>query len=130
MTGYSRSNLATYQTIAAHGGVAAADPHRLILMLLDGAIERIVSARVALGSGAMEAKNRLLHRAVTIVNELRASINLEQGGELAANLGDIYDYCGRILLKANLENSAEPLDEATKLLREIRGAWIQIAPRS
>jgi flagellar protein FliS len=129
MTGYPRSNLATYQTIAAHGGVAAADPHRLILMLLDGAIERIVSARVALGNGAIEAKTRLLHRAVTIVNELRASINLEQGGELASNLGDIYDYCGRILLKANLENNAEPLDEAARLLREIRGAWMQIAPR-
>lgn len=129
MAGYARSNLAAYQSVAAHGGVAAADPHRLILMLLDGAIERITSARGALASGATDAKNRLLHRAVAIVDELRASLNHEQGGELAANLGDLYDYCARLLLKANLENRAEPLDEVVHLLREIRSAWIQIAPR-
>jgi flagellar protein FliS len=129
MAGYSRSNLAAYQSVAAHGGVAAADPHRLILMLLDGAIERIASARGALASGAVDAKNRLLHRAVAIVDELRASLNMEQGGDLASNLGDLYDYCARTLLKANLENRPELMDEVVKLLREIRGAWIQIASR-
>lgn|SRR5512139_705391 len=129
MTAYSRSSLAAYQSVAVHGGVAAADPHRLILMLLDGAIERTASARGALASGAVEAKARLLHRAVSIVDELRASLNMEQGGALASNLADLYEYCGRMLLKANLENRAEPLDEVAKLLREIRGAWIQIAPR-
>jgi flagellar protein FliS len=129
MSAYPRSNLAAYQSVAAHGGVAAADPHRLVLMLLDGAIERIAGARGALGSGALDAKSRLLHRAVAIVNELRGSLNMEQGGDLASNLGDLYDYCGRMLIKANLENRPEPLEEVAKLLREIRGAWIQIAPR-
>ena len=129
MAGYPRSNLAAYQSVAAHGGVAAADPPRLVLMLLDGAIERISSARGALATGAVDAKNRLLHRSVAIVDELRASLNMEQGGALASNLGDLYDYCARTLLKANLENRTDLLDEVVKLLREIRGAWIQIAPK-
>jgi flagellar secretion chaperone FliS len=130
MTGYSRtSNLAAYQAVAAHGGVAAADPQRLVLMLLDGALERIAAAGGAMGNGAPEAKTRLLHRAVSIIDELRASLNLEAGGQLAANLADLYDYASRQLMRANLENRTELLDEVGKLLREIRSAWIQIPAR-
>jgi flagellar protein FliS len=127
MTAYSRSsNLAAYQTVAAHGGVSAADPHQLIVMLMDGALERIASARGAMEHGAMEAKSRLLHRAVAIVDELRASLNMQAGGQIAANMGDLYDYVGRQLMRANLENRTELLDEVSHLLREIRSAWIQI----
>jgi flagellar secretion chaperone FliS len=128
MTAYSRSsNLAAYQTVAAHGGVAAADPHGLILMLLDGVLERIASARGAMEHGAVEAKGRALHRAVAIIDELRASLNMASGGQIAANLADLYDYVGRQLMRANLEGRMELLDEASHLLREIRSAWIQIA---
>jgi len=128
MSAYSNSSLSAYRSVAAHGGVAASDPHRLILMLLDGALERIASARGAMQNGAAEAKNRMIHRAVAIVSELRASLNMDKGGEIAANMADLYDYSGKQLLRANLENRAELLDEVGHLLREIRSAWIQIAP--
>jgi len=128
MSAYSNSSLAAYRSVAAHGGVAAADPHRLILMLLDGALERISGARGAMQNGATEAKNRLIHRAADIVSELRASLNMDKGGEIAANMADLYDYSGKQLLRANAENRAELLDEVAHLLREIRSAWIQIAP--
>ena len=75
---YPRSNLAAYQTVAVHGGVAASDPHRLVLMLMDGAIERIMAARGAIENGIPEARSRLLHRAVAILDELRASLKDEQ----------------------------------------------------
>jgi flagellar protein FliS len=128
MSAYSNSSLAAYRSVAAHGGVAAADPHRLILMLLDGALERISGARGAMQNGATEAKNRLIHRAADIVSELRASLNMDKGGEIAANMADLYDYSGKQLLRANAENRADLLDEVAHLLREIRSAWIQIAP--
>jgi flagellar protein FliS len=128
MSAYSNSSLAAYRSVAAHGGVAAADPHRLILMLLDGALERISGARGAMQNGATEAKNRLIHRAADIVSELRASLNMDKGGEIAANMADLYDYSGKQLLRANAENRAELLDEVAHVLREIRSAWIQIAP--
>jgi flagellar secretion chaperone FliS len=127
MSGYSRSsNLAAYQTVAAHGGVAAADPHRLILMLMDGALERIASAKGAIENGALEAKTRMLHRAVAIIDELRASLNFDAGGQIAQNMGDLYEYIGRQLLRANLDSRTDLLDEVSHLLREIRSAWIQI----
>lgn len=126
---YPRSNLAAYQTVAVHGGVAASDPHRLVLMLMDGAIERIMSARGAIENGIPEARSRLLHRAVAILDELRASLNMELGGALAANMADLYEYSSRQLMRGNLEGRTAPLDEVANLLREIRSAWIQIAPR-
>ena len=130
MTAYSRSSsLATYQSVAAHGGVAAADPHRLILMLIDGALERIAAAKGAITHNAVEAKVKLLHRAVAIIDELRASLNLAAGGEIAANLADLYDYAGRQLMRANSEGRIDLLDEVTALLCEIRSAWIQIPAR-
>ncbi len=130
MSAYSRSaSLAAYQSVAAHGGVAAADPHRLITMLMDGALERLSAAHGAIQNGATGTKSRLIHRAVEIINELRASLNLEAGGEIAANMADLYDYSSRQLLRANLENRTELLDEVSHLLREIRSAWIQIPAR-
>jgi len=127
MSGYSsKSSLSAYRSVAAHTGVDAADPHRLITMLMDGVLERLASARGAMDHGATEAKSHLIHRAVAIIDELRASLNLQSGGQIAANMADLYDYCGRQLMRANLENRPELLDEVGKLLREIRGAWIQI----
>jgi flagellar secretion chaperone FliS len=130
MSPYSRSSsLAAYQSVAAHGGVAAADPHGLITMLMDGALQRLSAARGAIEHGAIESKGRLIHRVVEILDELRASLNFEAGGEIARNMADLYDYSSRLLMRANLENRIELLDEVTHLLREIRSAWVQIPAR-
>jgi flagellar secretion chaperone FliS len=127
MSGYAKaSNLAAYQSAAAHGGVAAADPHKLIVMLMDGALERIATARGCMERKDMVEKARLLNRAVSIVGELRNSLDMNAGGQIAANLADLYDYMGRSLLKSNADNSAQLLDDVSRLLHEIRGAWVAI----
>ncbi|MGH8178236.1 MAG: flagellar export chaperone FliS [Steroidobacter sp.] len=127
MSGYARaSNLAAYQSAAAHGGVAASDSHRLIVMLMDGALERITAARGCMQRGDTVEKARLLNRAVSIIGELRASLDMKSGGQIAGNLAELYDYMCRRLLKATSENRAEMLDEVCSLLHEIRGAWLAI----
>jgi flagellar secretion chaperone FliS len=127
MSTYSRtSTLGAYQSVAAHGGVAAADPHRLIVMLMDGALERIAQARGCIQHGNAGDKNGLLSSAVAIIDELRCSLDLKTGGTIAANLDDLYDYLCRQLVKANLTGSTAILDEVTHLLNEIRSAWITL----
>ncbi len=132
MSAYARhSGVAAYQSVSTHGGVGAADPHRLVLMLMDGAIDRMALAR-----GCMERKQRgdvgrkaqLLSQCMRIVAELRGSLNLKDGGELAHNLNDLYDYMARRLLRANAENNVGCLAEVMSLLSEIRSAWIAIGP--
>jgi len=113
-----------YSSVAAHGGVAAADPHRLILMLMDGALERIAQARGRMEHRELAQKNRLLHAATSIIDELRSSLDLKAGGVIAANLDDLYDYMARQLIAANLQNKPAILDEVAHLLREIRSAWV------
>lgn len=131
MNAYARtSNLAAYQSAAAHGGVAASDPHRLIVMLMDGALERIATARGCMQRGETAEKVRLLNRSVSIVAELRGSLDLSAGGQIAANLSELYDYMNRRLMAALANNQVELLDEVSKLLSEIRGAWAAIPAQS
>lgn len=120
------AKIAAYSSVATHGGVAAADPHGLIVMLFDGALERVAAARGCIGRNDMAEKARLLNRAVSIVGELRSSLDTKAGGQIAANLADLYDYICRRLLKANSESNASLLDEVTRLLHEIRSAWLAI----
>jgi flagellar secretion chaperone FliS len=120
------AKLAAYSSASAHGGVAAADPHRLIVMLMDGALERISTARGCIARGDTVEKARLLNRAVSIIGELRNSLDVKGGGQIAANLGELYDYMCRRLLKASSENRVELLDEVSNLLHEVRGAWVAI----
>ena len=124
---YSRaSNLAAYQSAAAHGGVAASDPHRLIVMLMDGALERINAARGCMQRGETGEKSRLRNRAVNLIAVLRGSLDLSAGGQIASNLNELYDYICRRLLKATSDNDVKILDEVCGLLGEVRGAWIAI----
>lgn len=127
MAGYPRgAQLGAYQKVAAHGGVAAADPHGLVLMLMDGALQRISAARGCIERDKLSEKSQLLHRVVQIIGELRGSLDLSAGGQIANNLSDLYDYMCRRLLAASVENSVAMLDEVAGLLREIRGAWTAI----
>ena len=120
------AKLAAYSSVSAHSGVAASDAHRLIVMLIDGALERIATARGCMQRGEVAEKARLLNRSVSIIGELRASLDMSAGGQIAANLAELYDYMCRRLLKANAENRIETLDEVSALLGEIRGAWLAI----
>lgn len=124
MSGIARnSRLNAYQSVAVHGGVAAEDPHRLILMLMDGALARIAAARGAIACGELGEKAQLLQRVLGIVAELRGCLDLERCGPLALNLSQLYDYMERQLIRANVESRVASLDEVHSLLAEIRNAW-------
>jgi flagellar protein FliS len=117
-----------YQTLGNESGIHSASPHQLISMLLLGAIDRIAAAKGHMERKDMNSKGIMLGKALSIVGELRASLNREQGGEIASNLDSLYDYLERLLIQANVQNKAALLDEASKLLGEVRDAWQAIAP--
>ena len=121
------SKLAAYRSASVHSGVDAADPHRLIVMLMDGALERIATARglMSNGTGAAE-RAQLLHRAVAIIDELRNSLNFKAGGQVSHNLDALYEYMCTRLMQASASNKPEWLDEVSRLMNEVRSAWLQI----
>jgi len=120
------AKLAAYRSTAVHSGVDAANPHRLVVMLMDGALERIAAASGLMKHGGGVEKAQLLNRAVAIIDELRNSLNFKAGGELATNLDSLYEYMCQRIMQANASNKPEWLDEVSRLLTEIRSAWLQI----
>jgi flagellar protein FliS len=120
------SKLAAYQSVAVHGGIAADDPHHLILMLMDGVMQRISAARGCLERSDLGQKAQLLQRAVALIAELRGSLDHQKGGALAHNLDELYDYMARQLVRANVENRSGLLDEVASLMTEIRLAWMAV----
>lgn len=122
----NRRNISAYQAASVQGNAEAASPHRVVLMLMDGALERVHAARGYIANGAMTEKSQVLHRAVRIVETLRDSLDMSAGGEIAANLSKLYDYVCMQIMQANLTNRAELLDEVSNLLSSVRGAWHEI----
>lgn len=118
--------LKQYQSVGVQTGVQSATPHQLIAMLLTGAIDRINSARGAIERGEIARKGELLSRAIEIVDNLRASLDHERGGEISANLQALYDYIEQRLVEANLESDIDKLSEAAGLLTQIQTAWDEI----
>jgi flagellar protein FliS len=118
----SKSALKQYQQVGVQAAVADATPHRLILLLMQGALEKIATAKGYTLRGNSE-KGSLISGAISILDGLRGSLNFEAGGEIAENLELIYDYCQRRLLEANIKNDPVVLDEVYGLIREIKLAW-------
>jgi flagellar protein FliS len=78
-------------------------------------------------TGDIQKKGNAVAKAIDIIlNGLRESLNLEEGGDLAQNLSALYDYMARRLLYANAHNDIAALDEVLNLLTEIHGAWVDI----
>ncbi|MBD8881909.1 flagellar export chaperone FliS [Rhodanobacter sp. 7MK24] len=120
---YMRQASALYQQTGLAGRVESADPHQLIALLLDGAIERIAQARGHLRRGDVAAKGAAVTKAVAIVGELRVSLDHKAGGEVAQRLDSLYDYVTRRLLFAQLNNDEGALAECMDLLDPVRRGW-------
>ncbi|MFN2350033.1 MAG: flagellar export chaperone FliS [Thioalkalivibrio sp.] len=106
-----------------------ANPHRLIQMLFEGALERIATARGAMQQGDVSNKGERISRAIEIIEGLRAHLDMDKGGEVAANLESLYEYMTRRLTEANLRNDVAMLDEVANLLREVKVGWDAIPPQ-
>ncbi len=129
MFGSPRSPVAAYTSVGLETSVPTADPHKLILLLFEGAKLAISAAKMNMAQGNIAEKGSSISKAIDIItNGLSASLDHEAGGDLAAKLGALYEYMAERLLWANMKNNPAALDEVTQLLGELHSAWAQIAP--
>ncbi len=122
----ARSAMSQYKKIGVHSNVTDADPHRLIQMLLNGALERLATAKGHMERHNIEAKGKSISSAIAIIGGLQASLNMDAGGDISSNLDNLYDYMQRRLFQANIDNDVTVVDEVVGLLYEIKIAWDQI----
>lgn len=115
-----------YQQVRSHGGVESADPHGLITLLMDGALERLVTARGHMQRGEIGPKGEVIGRCIEIIGGLRDALDPKVDSPLVGQLDQLYDYMSRRLLHANLRNDVAALDEVSALLQKVRNSWVMV----
>ena len=118
--------ISEYRKVGIQSSVESATPHRLIEMLMDGALEKIQLARGCMERKEIARKCEAIDWSLNILGGLYGSLDMEKGGDVARNLANLYDYMMRRLVDANIENDTAILDEVTRLMGEIREAWVAI----
>lgn len=103
--------------------VMSAPREELPLLLFDGALRFLGRARALAAEGSPEALGRQIARAQAVVDELNVSLDLEQGGEIARNLRDVYVFVNGHLASALVARDARKIGEAAALLRELRDGY-------
>ena len=116
-----------YKRVSVETSVDNADPHHLVSLLFDALQQALAGARQAIQQGDIPTKVKQIGTAMRILEErLKAPLNLQEGGELAANLNDLYDYCVRRVILANARNDAGALEEVSNLIGQVASGWKQI----
>ena len=116
--------ISAYQQVDLESEIRGADPHRLIILLFDGAESAMQQALVCIETKDIQGRSNALMKAIDIIlSGLSASLNIEEGGELAQNLKALYDYMVSRLIYANVHQDPAAIREVQKLLGEISGAW-------
>ncbi|MEP6878530.1 MAG: flagellar export chaperone FliS [Nitrosospira sp.] len=121
------NGVSAYARVGLETGVVAASPHKLILMLYEGARIALSSGLTHMRNNEINAKGEAISKAITIISSgLRASLDVKAGGELAQQLDALYEYMSHKLLLGNLHNKPEYIEEVARLLGELSEAWESI----
>jgi flagellar protein FliS len=120
------SPMQKYAQINVQTGVEDASPHRIVQMLLEGALDRIAKAKGYMANNMVAEKGECISKAISIINGLRASLDMN-AGEISQNLDALYEYMEQTLLSANIKNDIEKLEEVGSLLIQVKLGWDAIA---
>lgn len=128
MFGSRHTGVHAYANVGMETGVVAASPHKLIVMLFDGALVALNAALSGMRSGNIAEKGKSISKAIMIIDSgLRAALDKKAGGEIAEGLDSLYEYMSGRLVTANITNEPAILEEVQRLLIELRDAWNAIA---
>jgi len=123
MSPMQKRGLNQYGKVAVGSEASFASPHRLIQMLMEGALDKIAFAKGQIEREDFAEKGKNITWAISIVHGLSSRLDAESGGDIAANLGGLCAFMVRRLLEANKANDAEILEEVASLLKEVKNAW-------
>lgn len=116
-----------YAQVGLETGVNSASPHRLIVMLYDGAIEAIKRAKLYTEMSDTVEKVKAIDKALRIISDgLVAALDVKTGGDLAEQLLALYQYIGKELVLANAKSDPAKMQECMTLLEDLRSAWLEI----
>lgn len=115
-----------YKAVGIKDDLAVADPHRVIQLLMQGALENLAKAKGCIERKDFAGKSSTLSKGMTIISSLQSSLDMEAGAEISENLAALYEFMVNHLILASRENSLEKISEVMDLLLTIKSAWDQI----
>ncbi|MBQ7618487.1 MAG: flagellar protein FliS [Desulfovibrio sp.] len=98
---------------------------QLVVDLYDGALKYLQQARDQMVAQKYAARNILVNRALSILNELTRSLDIRGGGDLAFKLNNLYLLCSARLLSANQKMSLDDLDSVVHILTRLRNIYLR-----
>lgn len=120
----------SYHSVNLDAQTARASPIELVLVLTDGLLEELARARGHVVGKRYELKAASLNKCTEIINGLSSSLDYDQGGEVVANLGRLYDYCVARLYRAGVDMDPAILDEVVGLLTTIKQGWLGVQAKN
>jgi flagellar protein FliS len=118
-----------YSRVGVQTSVVDASPHRLIVLLYEGARKALAVARMAAQSGDIATKGQSISKAIGIIGSgLQQALDLNAGGEIAQRLNQLYDYMTRRLTEAAIKLDDKLIIEVDTLLATLEDAWRAIGP--
>lgn len=127
--GMGNNPLESYRQVGQEANIRGSEPYHLVVLLLEGCLEAMRQAKLAIEAKDIERKGAMITKAIEIINDgLSASLNMEDGGSIAINLKALYDYVVSRLLHAHVNSDANAISESEELLGEILTAWREISP--
>jgi len=127
---YNYDALNEYQQNHIQGQVTTSTPHSLVAMLLQGVLDKLAKATGAIQRNDIPARGKAISEGIRIIDNLRASLDVDNGGAIADSLGSLYDYMERRLVQANATADEKIVAEVAMLLDEIKSAWDTISLES
>lgn len=125
-----RQNLQAYKKVNVESSMLAADPHQIILMMLDGALESMANAKGAIERKDLAVKSQMMTKAVNILTALQNSLDKEAEPTISENFSTLYDYCINNLNEANISLDTSIIDEVHTFLSPLRDAWKEMPESS
>lgn len=119
-----------YAQMNKQTGIEGANPHQLIGMLYQGALDSLQQALGCIDRKDFEGRGRHLGRVITILGGLQSFLDHEKGGDISKNLDNLYEYMTVRLYDASREKTREPVEEVIKLMREVKDGWDGIAQQA
>lgn len=120
----------SYHATNLDAQASRASPIELVLLLTDGLLEELARARAHIVGKRYEARAASINKCVDIINGLSSSLDFESGGQVVANLANLYDFCAVHLNGAGVKQDPAMVDEVVKIMNTIRQGWAGVQARN
>ena len=115
-----------YQEAGTEAKAATADPHKLVVMLIDGLLDEIARAEGHILGRRYEHKGKSISKCLDILSGLDAALDMDEGGDVAVNLHHLYDYCANTLYNISISNDVEELATVVNVMENLKEGWANI----